>query len=259
MPVALKGGSADERMRGQTDEVLVASTGKMLVDMRRRALNCAAGSLGPLAISAWFLTIRLRWYGGKHIHPDPCKRGNAIYVMWHQRLLCFAYTHARFGTRVLVSRSRDGEIIARVVEGLGFFAIRGSSHRGASEAMRGLLAEADSGYDLAITPDGPNGPPRAFKIGAVYVASQTGLPIVPITVAYHRSWRFRSWDKFLFPWPFTWGVIHTGAPVLVPPGLDASGLETWRLHLEDALQTHTRITDERVEEFYQRGRRRRDL
>jgi hypothetical protein len=227
--------------------------------MRRRALTRVAGRLGAFALRLWFSTIRLRWYGGRHIHPDPCKRGNAIYVFWHQRLLAFAYTHARFGARVLISQSRDGEIIARIAERLGFVAIRGSSRRGGSEAVRTLLEEASGGHDFGITPDGPTGPPGTFKVGPVYLASQSGLPIVPITVTYHRFWRLNSWDGFQLPWPFTWGVIHTGAPVSVPPGLDASGIESWRLRLEATLQTHTRVTDERVEEFYRRGQPRRDL
>lgn len=239
--------------------MLLAAAGKRLVVMRRRALNWVAGYLGAFALCLWFSTIRLRWHGGRHIHPDPCKRGNAIYVFWHQRLLAFAYTHARFGARVLISQSGDGEIIARIAERLGFVAIRGSSRRGGSEAVRTLLEEADGGHDFGITPDGPTGPPGTFKVGPVYLASQSGLPIVPITVTYHRFWRLNSWDGFQLPWPFTWGVIHTGAPVSVPPGLDASGIESWRLRLEATLQTHTRVTDERVEEFYRRGQPRRDL
>ncbi len=218
-----------------------------------------AARLGPATLRAWFATIRFRWYGGTHVHPDPRERESAIYVMWHQRLLCFAYTHAHFGSRILVSQSKDGEIIARVAARLGFFSIRGSSHRGASEAIRALLAQAHSGYDLAITPDGPKGPPQAFKVGAVYLASRSGLPIVPITVAYRRCWQLQSWDRFQLPWPFTRGVIHAGKPVAVPPTLDDAGLETWRLRLQETLQSHTRITDERFEEFYEHGRPRHDL
>jgi len=227
--------------------------------MRRRLVNWMAARLGPLAVRLWFATIRLRWYGGTHVHPDPRHRGNAIFVFWHQRLLCFAHSHSRFGARILISRSRDGDIIARIVAGLGFFPVRGSSRRGGSEAVRALLAEADSGYDFGITPDGPLGPHQVFKAGAVYLASRSGLPVVPITVTYHRCWHFRSWDRFQLPRPCTHGVIHVGAPIAVPSGLDEAGIETWRLHLQDALRSHTRITDEHAETFYRSGSSRRDL
>lgn len=71
--------------------------------MRRRVLNFMAAWLGPLALRAWFSSVRIRWYGGKYLHPHPGTRNEAIYVMWHVRLLYFAYTHAEFQGRILVS------------------------------------------------------------------------------------------------------------------------------------------------------------
>lgn len=227
--------------------------------MRRRALRWLAGRLGPLFLRLWFATIRLRWYGGSHVHPDPRGRGSAIYVLWHERLLCFAYTHGRFRGRLLISRSRDGEILARVAAGLGFLPIRGSSRRGGLAAMRGLLAESGSGFDYGVTPDGPRGPPHVFKPGAAYLASRSGLPIVPIAVAYRRCWKIQSWDRLQVPWPFTRGVIHVGAPVSIPPALDDTALEVWRLRLEAALQAHTQMTDERAVALYRSGRPRHAL
>lgn len=222
--------------------------------MTRRALAWVIGRLGPVVIRVWFSTIRLRWVGGAELHPDPRARRNGIYVFWHQRLLCFAYTHGPFQPRILVSQSRDGDIIARVASGLGCLPIRGSSRRGGTEAMRALLAEAESGRDFGITPDGPLGPLHVFKVGAVYLASQSGLPVVPITVSYHRCWRFQSWDRFQVPWPFTWGVIHVGSAIAVPPGLDAIGLEEWRARLQEILQRHTEATDRNAEDLYLSGR-----
>jgi lysophospholipid acyltransferase (LPLAT)-like uncharacterized protein len=227
--------------------------------MIRKALIWLAGRLGPVFLRAWFSTIRLRWVGGTEVHPDPRRRRTGIYVFWHQRLLCFAYTHGPYRPRILVSRSRDGDLIARVAKGLGCFPVRGSSRRARIEAMRGLLAETASGCDFGVTPDGPLGPRHVFKVGAVYLASQSGIPIVPITVSYGRFWRLKSWDEFLLPWPFTWGVIHVSGAIAVPRDLDASGLETWRLRLEEVLRYHTQATDERARELYLSGREQRDL
>jgi hypothetical protein len=227
--------------------------------MMRSALAWVVGLAGPLALRIWFSTIRLRWYGGAYLHPDPRTRRNGIGVFWHQRLLCFGYSHGRFRPRILISQSRDGDLIARVASGLGCVPIRGSSRRGAAGAMRGLLAEAGSGYDIAITPDGPLGPLHVFQVGAVYLASHTGLPVAPVSVSYGRCWRFRSWDRFILPWPFTWGVIHVGDGVTVPPNLDAAGLEDWRRRLEALLREHTDATDARARELYRAGRTFRDL
>ena len=227
--------------------------------MMRRALYWIVGGLGPLVLRLWFSTIRLRWIGGAYLHPDPGTRRAAIGVFWHQRLLCFAYTHGRFRPRILISRSRDGDLIAHVASGLGCVPIRGSSRRGKVEAMRRLLAAAKSGCDMAITPDGPLGPVRVFQTGAVYLAAHTGLPIVPLTVSYGRCWRFRSWDRFMLPWPFTWGILHAGEAISVPPKLDAPALETWRARLETVLREHTDTTDMHAAELYRAGRAYREL
>lgn len=225
----------------------------------RRVLPVFVGRLGPHILRLWFATIRVRWVGGTFVHPDPATRRPAIGVFWHQRLLCFAYTHGPFHPRILISQSRDGDMIASVARGMGCVPIRGSSRRGRVEAMRGLLAEAKSGRDIAITPDGPLGPLHVFQTGAVYLASQTGLPVVPVSVSYGRSWRFKSWDRFILPWPFTWGVLHVGEGIGVPPDLDAADLEVWRVRLETILREHTDTTDARARELYRSGRAYRDL
>ncbi len=227
--------------------------------MKRSVFNWIVGWLGPLALRLWFSTIRLRWVGGAYLHPDPGRRGAMIGVFWHQRLLCFAYTHGQHRPRIMISQSRDGDLIARVAGGLGCVPVRGSSRRGKVKALRGLLAEAKSGHDMAITPDGPLGPARVFQAGAVYLASETGLPIVPFTVSYGRYWRLRSWDRFIVPWPFTWAVLNAGEAVRVPPQLDAAALEIWRERLETILREHTDATDARAEELYRAGRACRDL
>jgi hypothetical protein len=147
----------------------------------------------------------------------------------------------------------------RMLERLGFHTPRGSSKRGGSEALRTLLVEAESGCDIGMTVDGPRGPLHVFKVGAVYLASRSGLPIVLIASSYHRYWRLKTWDRFQVPWPFTWGVVRTTAPVSVPPDLDEAGLEAWRQRLEQAFTEHTRDTDLRLAELYREGRRRRDL
>jgi len=153
-------------------------------------------------------------------------------VFWHQRLLCFPTPTADFSPH-LISQSRDGDLIASVARGMGCVPIRGSA---AGERWR-PCAGFSRGHERPRHrhhADGPLGPLHVFQVGAVYLASQTGLPIVPLSVSYGRCWRFKSWDRFILPWPFTWGVLHVGEAISVPPQLDAAGLETWRLRLETA-------------------------
>jgi lysophospholipid acyltransferase (LPLAT)-like uncharacterized protein len=102
------------------------------------------------------------------------------------------------------------------VEHNGFGAVRGSSTRGGTRGLKGLIRAARDGRDLALTPDGPKGPPGAFKPGALVAAQVTGLPVIPLGVQSSSGWRFRSWDGFLVPKPFSTVTIEYLAPRLVP-------------------------------------------
>jgi lysophospholipid acyltransferase (LPLAT)-like uncharacterized protein len=165
--------------------------------------------------------------------------GRCIFALWHARLLALIFTHRHRGAAVLVSRHRDGELIARVVEQLGYRTARGSSTRGGGEGARAMLSHAARGAPLAITPDGPRGPAETVKPGLVYLASRSGLPVVPVAAAASRAWVFRSWDRFRVPWPFARVVVAHGEPITVPPELDRAEAERWRARLQEALHALT--------------------
>lgn len=120
---------------------------------------------------------------------------------------------------MLISRSVDGEMISETIRlCCGVTAVRGSSTRGASDAVRGMLKALRSGLDLGITPDGPKGPKREIKEGVMYLAQKLGVPILPITSAQSNRLIFtRSWDHFHLPMPFGRAVVVYGEPILVGP------------------------------------------
>jgi hypothetical protein len=162
-----------------------------------------------------------------------------IFAFWHARLLPLTYTHRNRAIAVLVSRHRDGELIARIITRLGFATGRGSSTRGGEAGVRDMLALAEAGHLLAITPDGPRGPAERVKSGLVYLASRTGFPVVPVATAARGCWVFRSWDGFRVPRPWTRVVVAYGTPVAVPSELTAETTEHWRARLEAALSELT--------------------
>lgn len=134
-----------------------------------------------------------------HMLPGP-----TVFAFWHCALLACAYRFQNLGIAILISHSFDGELIARVVERLGFVAVRGSSSRGGAGALRMMQQAYMDGRICAFTADGPKGPPRLAKAGPVQLAALVGAPWVG---AFHaqplRCWRLRSWDGFLIPKPFT--------------------------------------------------------
>ena len=135
------------------------------------------------------------------------------FALWHGDMLPLLYHHRGEGVAVLISEHRDGELIARIAESLGFRTVRGSSSRGATRALVGLARELEAGHDIAITPDGPRGPARSFAPGLLISAQRSGAPVVAVGVAADKAWRLRTWDGFKIPKPFSRVRIAYSDPV----------------------------------------------
>ncbi|MBI5246575.1 MAG: lysophospholipid acyltransferase family protein [Elusimicrobia bacterium] len=142
-----------------------------------------------------------------------------IYAFWHQRQAFFTVSHRGDNMSMLISRSVDGEMIAETIRRCcGVLSVRGSSTRGASDAVRGLIKALRSGYDIGITPDGPKGPKCEIKEGVMYLAQKLGVPILPITNAQSNRLVLKgSWDHFQVPMPFGRSVVVYGKPIEVGP------------------------------------------
>lgn len=198
-----------------------------------------ASAAGALVVRALGVTWRVDRSGIEGLDAEIARGQRCIFAFWHARLLPLVWTHRGRGIVVLVSRHRDGELITRVIERMGFATARGSSTRGGEEGVMDMLRLAKEGRLLAITPDGPRGPALRLKPGLVYLASRTGLPVVPVAAAARRSFRLRSWDRFRVPRPFTRVVVAYGEPIAVPPGVEGEALESWRERVQAALEAHT--------------------
>ena len=165
-----------------------------------------------------------------------------VYVFWHSGLLPLTMDRVGEGIAVLVSQHRDGELVARLLERLGYVTARGSSTRGGDAGVRELLAWAERGRHLAVTPDGPRGPVEQAKDGAVYVATRTGLRVVPIGMGVRQAWRLKSWDRFRVPRPFARIAVTYGPPVSLASDDSA------RATLESALRDTAAAARERAGE-----------
>ena len=184
--------------------------------------------LGAMFIKALHATIRKR-----HVHPehlvDPPQY---ILVFWHSHIISAFFCRWRKPISVMLSRSKDGELIARAARWFGADSVRGSSTRGGSSALRAIIREARDGKNIAFTPDGPKGPPLVAKEGTIYAAQMTGLPIVPMAIAASRKTLLRSWDRTMIPLPLSKLTYVYGAPMVVPRDAD---VEEWRKRLENAM------------------------
>lgn len=138
-----------------------------------------------------------------------------LFALWHGQMLPLLWYHRNQGVAVVVSEHSDGEIIARILQWMGYRLIRGSTSRGADRALLGIVRTLKQGNDVAITPDGPRGPARQFAQGAIVAASRAQAPIIPTLAHVDRAWRLSSWDGFVIPKPFARITIAYGPPTLV--------------------------------------------
>jgi len=149
-------------------------------------------------------TLRYEDVTAPGVTPGDQIPGPSVFAFWHRSLLVSAHRFRGKGIAILISRSFDGELIARTVERLGFRAVRGSSSRGGVTALRQMAEAYAEGHICAFTADGPRGPALVAKPGAAQLAQLTGAPWVG---AFHalpeRAWALPSWDRFLIPKPFS--------------------------------------------------------
>jgi len=192
---------------------------------------------GPRILLSLGSTWRVRYVGREDVDAARFAAGGPVlYALSHGVLLPLVFAHRDRGVRVLISESRDGEIIARIVARLGFVPVRGSSSRGGAEAVIRMAKEARAGWDLAITPDGPRGPRGSVAPGALAIATRGRVPIIPVGVAADRAWRARSWDRFLVPKPFARVYVAYGAPLDPQAASVEEGLARVEAQAEDCLR-----------------------
>lgn len=195
-----------------------------------------ARRMGPTALRGLAATWRYRELDeDERLRPARRTLEAAVHAVWHAELLAPMLRYAPAGMAAMISRHRDGEIAASIVEALGSRVVRGSSSSGGGEALEGMVTLGREGHPLAITPDGPRGPARVCKPGVVRLAARSGLPVVPVGARPSAGWRLRSWDRFIVPRPFTTIHVEFGAPIHVPPDAEATDLTGWIRRIEEGL------------------------
>lgn len=202
-----------------------------------------APPLAFLIIKLLYWSIRKETVNG-HIHDAYLREGKpSIFAFWHGRLLMMAPRYCGKRLATLISLHQDGELISKTISYFGFRSIRGSSTRGGFSAMREMVRTFEEGYDIAITPDGPRGPRYRVQNGIIELARQTEMAIIPVSFNASRKKVFRSWDRFLLPFPFSRGVLVFGEPVLVPRNSEEGIFQEKRLLLERRLRETTDQAD----------------
>lgn len=191
-------------------------------------------------VRLYFRLIRIRAVGEEGFRDHFRQGGKAIAAIWHQRILIvleYAGHFAEFAPAVMISQSRDGEMIADVYRRLNFRPVRGSSSRGGRQALAAMVADLAE-HPLAVhVVDGPRGPRGIIKAGLITMAQLSGAPIIPVAISVNRAWVLDSWDRFLIPKPFSTVFARFGAPIPIPASPDSGAFETLRREVEAKFRT----------------------
>lgn len=191
--------------------------------------------LGKFLIRMLLHTCKIEIIGLDHLKKSAAE-GKCIIMLWHNRLAILPEIARRYASeytyRALISKSRDGELLAILANSYGFVKTLRVPHDAKHQALGKMIDYLhDTNEIMVITPDGPRGPRYQVKSGVAYAAQKTASHIIPVTWAASRFWQLKTWDQLMFPRPFSRIVISFGEPIPPPQNLQKN------LHAElEALQ-----------------------
>lgn len=175
-----------------------------------------------------------------------------LYSIWHSDLISL-YAFGGKKISVMISKSRDGEIIANATEKMGVPTIRGSLNRaGAIEASKNLVSRLKAGEQGAMVVDGPRGPANVVKKGIVKIAQMAEVPIVPMIMYSPSSnlHRLPGWDKTKYPLGFIKILDLCGDPIFIEGELTDERIEEYRQKIQDEMLKLEELAVEKFKEVF---------
>jgi lysophospholipid acyltransferase (LPLAT)-like uncharacterized protein len=219
----------------------------MIKSLSRFAIKYGLIPSAHYLIRAYLSLIRIRAVNEDMALQYLKNGGKMIVAIWHQRILVVMGYARRFGEykpSVMISKSRDGDMIADVYSRFSFRPIRGSSSRGGKEALAEMIASLTD-YQIAVhVLDGPQGPRGVVKPGLVVMAQLSGVPIFPIYISVDRAWVLNSWDRTVIPKPLSTITFRWGKPIYVPKDLDNESFENIRTQIERYMKENQNRDDQ---------------
>lgn len=227
-----------ERDEGRVEEAF-AFADLSRFTFKQRLIIHSADLIFYLLIRLIGRTVRFEVDGWEH-HESIERTGHLpIYTSWHEGIFLSTYFWRDRRIVVMSSLSFDSQYIARFIQRFGYGVARGSSTRGAIKATIELVRLMRAGCPAGFTIDGPTGPTRVAKMGAILIAKKTGNPILPFAVEPARLWRIKSWDRMHIPKPFTQARVLIEEPIYVAADADEATMKAKRDELQRSLDKLT--------------------
>lgn len=164
-------------------------------------------------------TLRIKIVNGESVSKAVYDKRNFVAAFWHGSMMIGWYIYRMKNVAALVSQSKDGEVLASVLEKWNYHVVRGSSSIGGHEALDIMVELMQKNYSLAITPDGPRGPIHKMKAGTVVAAKKSSVPLFLAGIGIKNKIVLKSWDRFEVPKPFTKVVVVYSDPISIDGNL----------------------------------------
>ena len=189
-------------------------------------------------IRAYSSTFRLKVENEKPWLDYLRNGGRVILCCWHQQFLSAIYhfkNYAPYHPALMISKSNDGDIIARIAEKTGWHTVRGSSSREGSRALKEMIDHINHFGFAGHVLDGPRGPAGVVKAGVISLARASGAVVVPFYTSADRVWFFNSWDRFMLPKPFARVTLRFGDMINLHSGESENDFEQQRNRLQEIM------------------------
>ncbi|CAO0824663.1 Kdo2-lipid IVA 3' secondary acyltransferase [Desulfarculales bacterium] len=212
--------------------------------LRQRLLFWLSTNLASRLVGLLLSTCRVEILSPREEQLYLLEKNPLIAATWHRGAIFLLHFFGHLRPAIMVSRSKDGEFLARFIELYGGRPVRGSSSKGGGAALRTMAEMVASGQTrfAATVADGPRGPRYQAKPGMILLAMRTGLPLLPVMWSADRVWVLKkTWDHTMIPKPFAKVRLMAGRELRYPEHLDKEGMEAARLELEQKLN---RLKDE---------------
>ncbi len=190
-----------------------------LKEIKKKVLWSLGNTFAGILVNVLCKTLFIKEENKEHLEELIKNNKNFIFVFWHGTMLVPWFLMRDKGLSTIISKSNDGEILARLLRKWKYNVRRGSSSTGGKEVLNMLIEDASNKNSVAITPDGPKGPEKIMKAGAVVIAKKTGTPIILVGAAYKQRLKLKSWDKFEVPMFFTKACIKYSEPIYIERNL----------------------------------------
>jgi lysophospholipid acyltransferase (LPLAT)-like uncharacterized protein len=208
------------------------------MNWKKRLMTSSDGQMGDLGFKGVWLpvaarslirgitsTVRIHREGFEHFDSLQASGSRAVLAFFHGRQFLLLGCFAGKKIATMASFSRDGELQARTMSGLGYGIVRGSASRGGARGLIGLIKLMGKGYWPCFAVDGPKGPIHEVKPGAVYLAKKSGIPVIPLVSSARPAHIFeKAWDRYLLPLPFSRGAVVLGEPITFDDDLDEEAI-----------------------------------